>query len=241
MRSDGRLPNGTRKIKIIPGYLRHPEGSCLIEIGNTRVICTASVEDGVPHFLRGRGTGWITAEYGMLPRSCAQRVSRESTKGKKDGRTHEIQRLVGRSMRITTDMTLLGERTIWIDCDVIEADGGTRCASITGSFVALAFAMAKLKKSGKIDSIPINSFVSAISVGKVKGKIYLDLTYEEDSNADVDMNFVMTDSGKLVEVQGTAEKEAFTADEMTKMYHMALSGIKTLISKQKSALKGVLR
>ncbi|MCK4852079.1 MAG: ribonuclease PH [Candidatus Omnitrophica bacterium] len=240
MRQDGRLANGMRKVSIIPDYMEYAEGSCLIKAGNTRVICTASVEDGVPPFLRGQGTGWITAEYGMLPRCCQKRVSRESTKGKKAGRTHEIQRLVGRSMRCACNMNVLGERTIWLDCDVIQADGGTRCASITGSFVALCLALGGLKKRGVIDRIPVHCFIAAVSVGIVKGDIYLDLTYEEDSRAGVDLNVIMTDSGKYVEVQGTAEGEPFDRGQMDEMLGLAQNGVDRLITAQKDILKGVI-
>jgi ribonuclease PH len=237
MRSDGRLANGIRKVTIKPNYIKYAEGSCLIEAGNTKVICTASVEEYVPRFLKGKGTGWITAEYGMLPRSCHSRVQREATKGKSSGRTQEIQRLVGRSMRSVVDMELLGERTIWIDCDVIQADGGTRCASITGSFVALGLALKKLKKKGIIEKNPIKNFLAAISVGIIDGKPCLDLNYDEDSTAEVDMNVVMTDSGKFVELQGTAEREPFSQEDMEEMVKLAKRGIKKLIEKQKEILK----
>ncbi len=240
MRNDGRLPNGIRKVKITNDFIEYAEGSCLFEIGNTKVVCTASIEDGVPPFLRGKGTGWITSEYSMLPRSCNKRVSRESSRGKVGGRTHEIQRLVGRSMRSVTDMDALGERTIWLDCDVLQADGGTRCASITGSFIALALALGKLKKSGLILEIPLAGFISAISVGVVKGAPCLDLNYEEDSKADVDMNVVMTDSGKFVEIQGTAERDPFDREAMNEMLKLAEKGIEHLIDKQKTALEGVI-
>jgi ribonuclease PH len=237
MRQDGRLANGIRKVKITPDFIKYAEGSCLIEMGDTRVVCTASVEDGVPRFLRGQGVGWITAEYGMLPASCQSRVSRESTRGKKTGRTHEIQRLIGRSMRLACDMNLLGERTIWLDADVLQADGGTRCASITGSFVALALAFNKLKKRGSMDVIPLKHFIAAISVGMVDGQPFLDLAYEEDSRADVDMNVIMTDADEFVEVQGTAEGAAFSREEMDKMLELAHRGIRRLIEAQKEILE----
>jgi len=237
MRQDGRLANGIRKVKITPDFIKYAEGSCLIEMGDTRVVCTASVEDGVPRFLRGQGVGWITAEYGMLPASCQSRVSRESTRGKKTGRTHEIQRLIGRSMRLACDMNLLGERTIWLDADVLQADGGTRCASITGSFVALALAFNKLKKRGSMDVIPLKHFIAAISVGMVDGQPFLDLAYEEDSRADVDMNVIMTDTDEFVEVQGTAEGAAFSREEMDKMLELAQRGIRRLIEAQKEILE----
>ena len=237
MRQDGRLANGIRKVKITPDFIKYAEGSCLIEMGDTRVVCTASVEDGVPRFLRGQGVGWITAEYGMLPASCQSRVSRESTRGKKTGRTHEIQRLIGRSMRLACDMNLLGERTIWLDADVLQADGGTRCASITGSFVALALAFNKLKKRGSMDVIPLKHFIAAISVGMVDGQPFLDLAYEEDSRADVDMNVIMTDTDEFVEVQGTAEGAAFSREHMDKMLELAQGGIRRLIEAQKEILE----
>lgn len=241
MRQDGRHTNNCiRAVNIKTNYIEYAEGSCLFEIGSTKVICTASVEDGVPIFLKGQGTGWITSEYGMLPRSCQKRVPRESSKGKNSGRTHEIQRLIGRVLRGVTDMRLLGERTIWIDCDVIQADGGTRCASITGSFIALYFALSAMKKKRLIPNIPVNDFVAAISVGMLDSKCILDLTYEEDSRAEVDMNVVMTDSGRFLEVQGTAEKKPFDKSELDEMLTLAQKGIKSLIAKQKEALKGVL-
>lgn len=239
MRSDGRLANGIRKVKITTDYMKYAEGSCLFEIGNTKVICTATVEDGVPLFLRGGGSGWITSEYGMLPRSCEKRIPRESSKGKKGGRTHEIQRLVGRAMRSVTDLDALEERTIWLDCDVIQADGGTRCASISGAFVALCLALSKLKKKDIFKEIPVESFIAAISVGIIDGKTSLDLNYDEDSTAQVDMNVVMTDAGKFVELQGTAEKDPFSREKMDEMIKLAEKGIKSIITKQKEALKGV--
>jgi len=240
MRQDGRLANGIRKINISTNYIRYAEGSCLFEIGNTKVVCTASVEDKVPPFLRGQGTGWITSEYGMLPRSCQKRVLRESSRGKKNGRTYEIQRLIGRSLRSVVDMDAIGERTIWMDCDVLQADGGTRCASICGSFVALSLAIEYLKKSRVLNSTLIRNFVAAISVGIIDGEACLDLNYEEDSRADVDMNIVMTDSGKFVEVQGTAEKAPFDHDQMNELFMLGKKGIENIIGKQKEALKGVI-
>ncbi|MDD5680459.1 MAG: ribonuclease PH [Candidatus Omnitrophica bacterium] len=240
MRSDGRANDELRKIKITRNYLKFAEGSCLIEMGSTKVICSASVEDGVPPFLRNKGSGWITAEYGMLPRSCKSRVPRESSKGKPGGRTHEIQRLIGRSFRSVVDLKRIGERTIWLDTDVIQGDGGTRCASITGSFIALCDALAKLKKDKAIDEVPINDFVAAVSVGCVKGEVLLDLNYEEDSGADVDMNIIMTGRGRFVEIQGTAEKEPFDDKTMHKMISIAKNGIKELISHQKKALGKVI-
>ncbi len=239
MRGDGRLANGMRKVKITTNYIKFAEGSCMFEIGNTKVICTASVEDGVPLFLKGKGTGWITSEYSMLPRSCQKRVSREASRGKQGGRTLEIQRLIGRALRSVVNMNALGERTIWVDCDVIQADGGTRCASITGSFVALCLALNYLKREGMFNKIPITSFIAAVSAGMVDGRPYLDLAYAEDSHAEVDMNVVMTDSGRFVEIQATAEKDPFSRADMGKMLKLAEKGIKSLIGKQRAALKGV--
>ena len=238
MRRDGRMPNGLRKINITPNYIEYAEGSCLFEAGKTKVVCTASVEDGVPPFLRGKGTGWITAEYSMLPRSCQRRVPRESTRGKTGGRTHEIQRLIGRSMRSVINMDALGEKTIWIDCDVLQADGGTRCAAINGSFVALCIALNKLKKRKVFDQLPIHNFVAAVSVGIVKDSVCLDLNYEEDSTAEVDMNVVMTDGGDFVEVQGTAEQEPFSRERLDELLVVAGKGIDLIITKQKEILQG---
>ena len=239
MRSDGRRPDGLRKVNITTDYIKYAEGSCLFEIGSTKVICTASVEDGVPVFLKGKGAGWITSEYSMIPRSCKTRVSRESSIGRKGGRTHEIQRLVGRALRGIVDLKALGERTIWMDCDVIQADGGTRCASITGSFVALCLALDKLKQQGLLREVPVSRFIAAVSVGIVDGKARLDLAYEEDAAAEVDMNVVMTDSGEFIELQGTAEKQPFSRAQMDQMMKLADKGIQSLIKEQKEALKGV--
>jgi ribonuclease PH len=216
--------------------MKYAEGSCLIELGNTRVICTASVEQSVPPFLKGTGTGWVTAEYGMLPRSCQTRIKR----GKDSGRTYEIQRLVGRSLRAVTDMKALGERTIWIDCDVIQGDGGTRAASITGSFIALVDALNKLKKDGLLNKIPVKDFVAATSVGVLSADAILDLTYEEDSKADVDMNVVMTGSGEFIEIQGTAERKTFNKEQMDKLMNLAKKGIEDLIDIQRNLLKDIL-
>ena len=235
-RIDGRGADKIRKVEITRNYLKYPEGSCLIELGNTRVICTASVEDSVPPFLKGTGTGWVTAEYGMLPRSCNQRIPR----GKDSGRTYEIQRLVGRSLRTVTEMKEIGERTIWVDCDVIQGDGGTRTAAITGSFVALADALNKLKKDKIIQNIPIRDFVAATSVGVVKGAMLLDLCYEEDSRAEVDMNIVMTGSGEFIEIQGTAERKPFSAETMDKLLLLAKKGIDELVAVQRKLLDSVL-
>ena len=228
-RLDNRSADKIRKVNITRNYLKYPEGSCLIELGSTKVICTASVEESVPPFLRGSGTGWVTAEYGMLPRSCNTRIPR----GKDSGRTYEIQRLVGRSLRTVTEMKSLGERSIWIDCDVIQGDGGTRTAAITGSFIALVDALSKLKKSGLIKDIPIKDYVAATSVGIVNGELLLDLCYEEDSKAEVDMNVVMTGTGEFIEIQGTAERNPFAKDKMDKMLEAAQKGIEDLFSIQR--------
>jgi len=238
-RSGGRKNNELRAVNITKDYIQYAEGSCLIEFGNTKVITTASVEETVPPFLKGKKIGWITAEYGMIPRSCKSRVPREASKGKLGGRTHEIQRLIGRSMRTVVDMPKLGERTIWMDCDVIQADGGTRCASITGSFIALVLALAKLKEDGVIKEIPVSDYVAAVSVGMIGGKPALDLDYEEDSTAEVDMNIIMTGDGRFIEVQGTAEREPFSKDDMEKLLALAKKGIEDLIAAQKKALKGI--
>ena len=239
-RQSGRRHNELRKIRITKNYIKYAEGSCLIEFGNTKVITTASVEETVPSFLKGRKKGWVTAEYSMIPRSCKSRVPRESSKGKLGGRTHEIQRLIGRSMRTVVDTDKLGERTIWIDCDVITADGGTRCASITGSFISLVLALSKLKKDGVITEVPVSDYVAAVSVGMLDGLPSLDLDYEEDSTADVDMNIIMTGDGRFIEVQGTAEREPFSKNEMEKLLSLARGGIEDIIAAQKRALKGLL-
>src|SRR5262245_52349089 len=216
-RSDNRAPDQMRPLNLIPDFISTAEGSVLIELGNTRVICTASVDEAVPSFMRNSGKGWITSEYGMLPRSTLTRTPRESSKGRIGGRTHEIQRLIGRSLRAVTDLARLGERTVWIDCDVIQADGGTRTASITGAFVALGLALEKLVEAGTLTAVPLKDFVGAVSVGIVDGEILLDLSYEEDSRADVDLNFVMTAGRKLVEVQATAEHQVFDDHQLAKM------------------------
>ena len=231
-RNDGRGLDKIRRVKITRNYNKYAEGSCLIELGNTRVICTASIDENVPQFLRNSLTGWVTAEYGMIPRSCHTRISR----GKGSGRTYEIQRLIGRSLRTVVDMKNLGERTIWIDCDVIQADGGTRTASITGSFIALVDALQKIKKAGLIRTMPLKDYVAATSIGIVDGSLLLDLTYEEDSKADVDMNIVMTSQGKFIEVQGTAEKEPFSKGQMDKLLDLAEKGIRQLIDIQKESV-----
>jgi len=235
-RSDNRAPDQLRPIKIMPDYITTAEGSALIEVGNTRVICTASVEETVPNFMRNSGKGWISAEYGMLPRSTLTRSVRDVTKGRASGRTHEIQRLIGRSLRAVIDLEQLGERTIWVDCDVIQADGGTRTASITGAFVALGLALQKLVDAGTLSAAPLRDFVAAVSLGIVDGELMLDLSYEEDSRADVDMNFVMTAGHKIVEIQATAEHRVFDEQQLQEMVALARSGIDALITKQQSVL-----
>jgi len=212
------------------------EGSCLFEIGNTKVICTASVEEGVPRFLKGKDSGWVTAEYGMLPRSCNTRIVREAARGKVGGRTQEIQRLIGRSLRSVVDLKKIGERTIWMDADVIQGDGGTRCASITGCFISLGLALKKMKKNDLIDEIPLSDYVAAVSVGIVDEEERMDLNYEEDSKASVDMNMVMTGKGKIIEVQGTAEKEPFSIKEMNNLINLANGGMKSIFKQEKKVL-----
>lgn len=239
MRSDGRKNNELRAVRIMPSYIKTADGSVLIEMGATRVICTAKLEERVPPFLRNSGKGWITAEYGMLPGSSHDRIGRESSRGKVGGRTHEIQRLIGRSMRAIADLKSLGERTIWIDCDVIQADGGTRTASITGAYIALVEASRGWLARGLMIRDPIRDSVAAVSIGIVNGKILLDLCYEEDSHAEVDMNFVMTGSGKFIEVQGTAESAPFTKKQMERMAEIAQSGIKQLMKAQKNVVAGL--
>lgn len=233
MRHDGRKPNELRKISIKKGFLKNAYGSCLIEMGGTKVICTASVEEKVPPFLKGQGKGWLTAEYGMLPASCNERIARESSKGRPSGRTQEIQRLIGRSLRSVVDLHKLGERTIWIDADVIEGDGGTRTASITGGFIALAEAIEKLRKAGTLPVSPIVDYIAAVSVGVIKGKPCLDLCYAEDSKAEVDMNIVMTGSGKFVEVQGTAEGQPYSQKDLDTLLSLGKKGISDLVKMQK--------
>jgi len=235
-RDDARAFDRIRKVTVARNYIQYAEGSCLFELGSTRVICTASVEDSVPPFLKGTGSGWVTAEYGMLPRSCHSRIPR----GKDSGRTYEIQRLVGRSLRAVTDLKSLGERTIWLDCDVIQGDGGTRTASITGSFIALADALQKLKKSGLISRVPLRDYVAATSVGIVSGQPMLDLSYAEDSKADVDMNVVMTSKGEFIEVQGTAERNTFAKGQMDALLGLAGKGIEELIGIQKKLLSDIV-
>ena len=241
MRPSQRKPDELRPISIERNYTKHAEGSVLIAFGDTRVICTASVEEGVPGFLKGRGQGWVTAEYGMLPRSTHTRTDREAARGKLSGRTQEIQRLIGRSLRAVVDLGRLGERTVKIDCDVIQADGGTRTASVTGAFVALHDAVGTLLESGALAATPVSDFIAGVSVGLYEGAPILDLDYAEDSRCDTDMNVVMTGSGGFVEVQGTAEGEPFSADQMQAMLGLARQGIGLLVAKQKAALGRRLR
>ncbi len=237
MRHDGRMADMIRPVTIETDYLIHPEGSVLITVGNTKVICTASIEERVPHFLRNSGKGWITAEYSMLPRATGQRTQREASKGKVSGRTMEIQRLIGRALRAVIDLEALGERTVWVDCDVIQADGGTRTASITGAFVATAMAISKLHIEKGLAKFPITDFLAATSVGKtVEGELILDLDYIEDSSAAVDMNVVMTGAGAFVELQGTGEESTFTRVEMNGLVELAEVGINQLVEVQKEAL-----
>ncbi len=236
-RLENRGVDQLRKIKVTQNYTKYAEGSCLIEFGDTRVVCTASVEENVPPFLRNSGTGWVTAEYGMLPRSCDTRLSREKAAG--SGRTFEIQRLIGRALRSVVDMKKLGERTIKIDCDVIQADGGTRTAAITGGFIALGDALLKIKKNGLLTAIPLSDYVAAISVGILNGQLLLDLSYAEDSKADMDMNIVMVGRGNFVEIQGTAEGKTFSKKEIDELLVLAEKGIKELFTIQKESLKGL--
>ncbi|WP_255813771.1 ribonuclease PH [Acidaminobacter sp. JC074] len=236
IRIDNRKNDEKRNVVITPDYLLHPEGSVLIEMGNTKVICTATVEEKVPNFLKGQNKGWVTAEYSMLPRSTHTRKIRDIAKGKLDGRTSEIQRLIGRSLRSIVDLEKLGERTIWLDCDVIQADGGTRTASITGAFVAMVMAMKKLKEAELIEEIPVTDHLAAISVGILEDEVILDLCYEEDSTAMIDMNVIMTGSKQIVEVQGTGEERPFTRDEMNKLMDFAEKGVEELVQIQKDIL-----
>ena len=237
VRSHGRAPGELRQIRMERKVNIHAEGSSLISFGNTRVLCTASVEEKVPPFLRGKGSGWITAEYSMLPRSTGTRTTRESSTGKLKGRTQEIQRLIGRSLRTAVDLPLLGERTIWLDCDVLQADGGTRTAAITGAFVALTDALRGLWRKGSLSSIPLSCFLAAVSVGRVEGQLLLDLDYQEDSTAEVDCNVVLNEWGEYVEIQGTAEGSVFTRKDLLGFLDMAESGIARLIHLQKEVLE----
>jgi ribonuclease PH len=239
-RLNDRAPGELRPTTITPHFSIHAEGSVLIEVGFTRVICTASIEDKVPPFLRGAGKGWVTAEYGMLPRATSTRSGREAAAGKVGGRTMEIQRLIGRSLRSVIKLEQLGERTIWLDCDVIQADGGTRCASITGAFVALVLALGKLKARDQLRAIPVSDYVAATSVGIVGGMPLLDLAYEEDSKADVDMNIVKTSDGRFIEIQGTAEAEPFGTEALTGLLALADKGINDLVAKQREIVGSIL-
>src|SRR5512138_1292830 len=239
-RNDGRAPNQLRPVVIHPNFTKHAEGSVLIEVGDTRVVCTASVQEKVPPFLYRTGRGWITAEYGMLPRATTERTEREAAKGRQGGRTMEIQRLIGRSLRAAVNTELMGERTIWIDCDVLQADGGTRTASITGAYVALVMALGRLYVDGNMASWPVSDFIAAVSVGVIGGVPMLDLNYEEDSKAGVDMNVVATEKGRFIELQGTAEGATFSDEEMLSMIALAKSGIAQLVAKQREALASLL-
>lgn len=235
-RIDGRRRDQIRPVKVTRNFTKHAEGSVLIEMGDTKVICTASIEEKVPPFLKGKGSGWVTAEYAMLPRATHDRSPRESVKGKQGGRTLEIQRLVGRALRAVIDTTRLGERTVWIDCDVIQADGGTRTASITGAFIALADAMTVLKKKDLVKKSPLTDYLAAISIGKVGGQVLVDLAYEEDSHAEVDLNLVMTGAGQYVEVQGTAERTPFNKKDMDEFLDLGWGAIRELVELQKSLI-----
>ncbi len=240
VRKDGRGPEDLRRVEFAPNFITNAEGSVLVTLGETRVICTATVEDKVPRFLRNGGQGWITSEYGMIPRATNTRTLRESTRGRISGRTHEIQRLIGRSLRAVARLPVLGERTVWLDCDVIQADGGTRTASITGAFVALVLALNHLREVGAIKEPPLSGMVAATSVGLVDGQILLDLSYEEDSVAEVDMNIVQTDAGAYVELQGTAEKTPFSRAQMESILRMAGRGIESLLDRQREVLGKIL-
>jgi ribonuclease PH len=241
MRSDTRADDAIRPVQLTAGFLMHAEGSVLIDVGRTRVICAASVEDRVPQFLRGTGKGWVTAEYGMLPRATSTRTQREASTGKIGGRTQEIQRLIGRSLRSVIALSDLGERTIWVDCDVIQADGGTRTAAITGGFVAMVLALEQLRERGGIPRVPVSEYVAATSVGVVAGTPLLDLAYEEDSRAEVDMNVVKTSDGRFIELQGTAETKPFGGDVLQSLLALADKGIKDLIDKQREVVGRILK
>lgn len=236
MRPDGRKPDELRPVKIKRDYLKHAEGSVLIEVGDTKLVCSASLEEKVPSFLKGTGKGWVTAEYSMLPRSTGNRIPRDSTRGRISGRSSEIQRLIGRSLRSIVDLESIGEHTIWIDCDVIQADGGTRTAAITGSFIALVDALRKLKEQEKWDRLPVSDYLAAVSVGKVGEELNVDLCFAEDSIAEVDMNVVMTGEGRFVEVQGTAEGMPFSREELQRLIDLAAQAIQQLIDYQKEVL-----
>ncbi|MBI5379225.1 MAG: ribonuclease PH [Nitrospirae bacterium] len=236
MRPDGRKADQIRPVKIARGFLKYAEGSALIEMGDTKVVCSATIEEGVPPFLRGKGQGWVTAEYAMLPRSSQSRIAREASRGKIGGRTHEVQRLIGRALRAVVDLKTLGERTIWIDCDVLQADGGTRTASITGAYVALSDALAHLRQSKLLGNNPLKGTLAAVSIGIVDGQPVLDLNYAEDSTAEVDMNVVMTGDGRMVEIQGTAEGEPFDEPTLKRLLTLARKGIRQLLKIQEEAL-----
>jgi ribonuclease PH len=240
-RLDGRAAGAARPTQLTPDYLMHAEGSVLIEVGRTKVICAASIEDRVPPFLRGSGKGWVTAEYGMLPRATSTRTTREASTGKVGGRTQEIQRLIGRSLRAVSSLTELGERTVWVDCDVIQADGGTRTAAITGGFVALVLALERLREQGVIPRVPIKEYVAATSVGIVEGTPLLDLAYDEDSRADVDMNIVKTSGGRFIELQGTAETDPFDRAALDQLLALADTGLATLFGKQREVVGKILK
>ncbi len=236
MRADGRQPDELRPVRFTRHFNKYAEGSVLIEVGDTKVICTASIEEGVPPFRRDSGGGWLTAEYAMLPRSTGTRSPRESARGRVGGRTHEIQRLIGRSLRAVVDLQMLGPRTVWVDCDVIQADGGTRTASVTGSFIAVFDALEHLRGNGVIPAVALSDFVAATSVGIVADRLLLDLTYEEDSTCEVDMNVVMTGDGRLIEVQGTAEHQPFTREKLDQLLALATHGVKQLVGLQRSLI-----
>ncbi len=240
-RHDGRLPGEIRPVSIVTDFIRYPEGSVLISCGNTKVICNATVEEGVPSFLKGKGRGWVTAEYSMLPRATASRSPRDISKLKLNGRSAEIQRLIGRALRSVVDLDGLGERTITVDCDVIQADGGTRCASITGAFCALVLALGRLRQQGALADLPLYSYVAAISVGVIEEAPVCDLDYQEDSGAQVDFNFIMDDEGNLIELQGTGEGRPFSKRELDDMYFLAQNGIRQLIGVQRSAIGHLFR
>lgn len=237
IRSDGRRPDQLRPVSIEPGYLKYAEGSCLISVGHTRVLCAATVEDRVPQWMKGRGTGWVTAEYSMLPRATQERTQREASKGRLGGRTHEIQRIIGRALRAVTDMAKLGERTVWLDCDVLQADGGTRTAAVTGAWVALALALLKAADPKDARKWPLMGQIAATSVGIVAGMPLLDLAYDEDSRAEVDMNVFMTDTGKFTELQGTAEASPFSRSELDAMLALGERGIRELLAVQRSVVE----
>jgi ribonuclease PH len=237
IRSDGRRPDELRPVRIEPNYLKFAEGSCLIEVGHTRVLCAATIDDKVPQWMKGRGTGWVTAEYSMLPRATQDRTQREAAKGRLGGRTHEIQRIIGRALRAVTDMARLGERTVWLDCDVLQADGGTRTAAVTGAWVALALALLKIFDPKDARKWPLSGQIAATSVGVVAGLPLLDLAYDEDSRAEVDMNVFMTDAGKFTELQGTAEATPFSRSELDALLALAEGGVRQLLAAQRAVVE----